>query len=314
MIRLPVRFGNKLRSKNLEVDFLVIDVPTAYNVILGCPTVHKVVPHILRRLVHWMSSLSSSEPLIIVLEPSFHRAPVQLLHSPHHNIHTKPTGEAQFGGIIYNHGVKDCQHHLWEVGIIGVSPRHLEVKTEGTGRGSPREVAWGLGPREPSTTIKSGHGHTRPYARGAGGCSIQSPPPGRPRDHRLPLHQPPAGAALPSVCDRHSSSKPRNLTTSDPPGPISGPWSRAPRPTRQPHSITRRRMSPVPFQGAQNRPPHPQLRITKSMGIWHGSLREGDEADAKLSSGPNKGLPYVIGHLPSVVNKRERHNSKEKQV
>ncbi|KAJ8438964.1 LOW QUALITY PROTEIN: hypothetical protein Cgig2_018875 [Carnegiea gigantea] len=34
MIRLPVRFGNKLRSKNLEVDFLVVDVPTAYNYIL----------------------------------------------------------------------------------------------------------------------------------------------------------------------------------------------------------------------------------------------------------------------------------------
>ncbi|KAJ8425395.1 hypothetical protein Cgig2_021784 [Carnegiea gigantea] len=38
MIRLLVRFGNKLRSKNLEVDFLVVDVPTAYNVILGHPT------------------------------------------------------------------------------------------------------------------------------------------------------------------------------------------------------------------------------------------------------------------------------------
>ncbi|KAJ8434595.1 hypothetical protein Cgig2_025021 [Carnegiea gigantea] len=31
MICLLVRFGNKLRSKNLEVDFLVVDVPTAYN-------------------------------------------------------------------------------------------------------------------------------------------------------------------------------------------------------------------------------------------------------------------------------------------
>ncbi|KAJ8422558.1 hypothetical protein Cgig2_005756 [Carnegiea gigantea] len=42
MIRLPVRFGDKLKAKNLEVDFLVIDVPTAYNVILGCPTLHKL--------------------------------------------------------------------------------------------------------------------------------------------------------------------------------------------------------------------------------------------------------------------------------
>jgi len=42
MIRLPVRFGSKLRSKNLEVDFLVVDVPTTYNVILRCPTLHRV--------------------------------------------------------------------------------------------------------------------------------------------------------------------------------------------------------------------------------------------------------------------------------
>jgi len=42
MIRLSVRFGDKLKSKNLEVNFLVVDVPTAYNVILGCPTLHKV--------------------------------------------------------------------------------------------------------------------------------------------------------------------------------------------------------------------------------------------------------------------------------
>jgi len=42
MIRFPVHFGNKLRSKNLEVDFLVVDVPTAYNVILGHPTLHRV--------------------------------------------------------------------------------------------------------------------------------------------------------------------------------------------------------------------------------------------------------------------------------
>ncbi|KAJ8431188.1 hypothetical protein Cgig2_010220 [Carnegiea gigantea] len=41
MIRLLVRFGDKLKSKNLEVDFLVVDVPTAYNVILGHPTLHK---------------------------------------------------------------------------------------------------------------------------------------------------------------------------------------------------------------------------------------------------------------------------------
>ncbi|KAJ8427427.1 hypothetical protein Cgig2_019039 [Carnegiea gigantea] len=33
MIRLSVHFGNKFRSKNLEVDFLAVDVPTAYNLI-----------------------------------------------------------------------------------------------------------------------------------------------------------------------------------------------------------------------------------------------------------------------------------------
>ncbi|KAJ8446514.1 LOW QUALITY PROTEIN: hypothetical protein Cgig2_027476 [Carnegiea gigantea] len=43
MIRLPVRFDNKLRSKNLEVNFLVVDVPTAYNVILRHPTLHKYI-------------------------------------------------------------------------------------------------------------------------------------------------------------------------------------------------------------------------------------------------------------------------------
>ncbi|KAJ8426753.1 LOW QUALITY PROTEIN: hypothetical protein Cgig2_029422 [Carnegiea gigantea] len=46
MIRLPVRFDNKLRSKNLEVDFLVVDVPTAYSVILGHPTLHGVASQI----------------------------------------------------------------------------------------------------------------------------------------------------------------------------------------------------------------------------------------------------------------------------
>ncbi|KAJ8446910.1 hypothetical protein Cgig2_013211 [Carnegiea gigantea] len=41
MIRLLVRFGNKLKAKNLEVDFLIVDIPTAYNVILGCSTFYK---------------------------------------------------------------------------------------------------------------------------------------------------------------------------------------------------------------------------------------------------------------------------------
>ncbi|KAJ8419983.1 LOW QUALITY PROTEIN: hypothetical protein Cgig2_021355 [Carnegiea gigantea] len=41
MIHLPICFGNKLKAKNLEVDILVVDVPTASNVILGCPALHK---------------------------------------------------------------------------------------------------------------------------------------------------------------------------------------------------------------------------------------------------------------------------------
>ncbi|KAJ8419664.1 hypothetical protein Cgig2_033946 [Carnegiea gigantea] len=39
-IHLPLSFGDKLKARNLEVNFLVFDMPTAYNVILGCPTLH----------------------------------------------------------------------------------------------------------------------------------------------------------------------------------------------------------------------------------------------------------------------------------
>ena len=42
MICLPARFGDKLKSKNLEIGFLIVDVLMAYNVILGHPTLHKV--------------------------------------------------------------------------------------------------------------------------------------------------------------------------------------------------------------------------------------------------------------------------------
>jgi len=42
MIRLPLRFGDKAKARTLEVDFLVVDMPTAYNVILGWLTLHKV--------------------------------------------------------------------------------------------------------------------------------------------------------------------------------------------------------------------------------------------------------------------------------
>jgi len=42
MIRLPLCFSDKLNARNLEIDFLVVDVPTTYNAILGCPTLHNV--------------------------------------------------------------------------------------------------------------------------------------------------------------------------------------------------------------------------------------------------------------------------------
>jgi len=42
MIHLPLHFGDKTKARTLEVDFLVIDVPTASNVILGQSILHKV--------------------------------------------------------------------------------------------------------------------------------------------------------------------------------------------------------------------------------------------------------------------------------
>ncbi|KAJ8420958.1 hypothetical protein Cgig2_001994 [Carnegiea gigantea] len=42
MICLPLRFGDKAKARNIEADFLVVDVRTAYNVILGWLTLHKV--------------------------------------------------------------------------------------------------------------------------------------------------------------------------------------------------------------------------------------------------------------------------------
>ena len=42
MIRLLIRFGEKSKAQNLEVDFLVVDVLTACTLILGRPTLHPV--------------------------------------------------------------------------------------------------------------------------------------------------------------------------------------------------------------------------------------------------------------------------------
>ncbi|KAJ8422121.1 hypothetical protein Cgig2_006429 [Carnegiea gigantea] len=42
VIHLPLHFGDKVKARILEVDFLDVDVPIAYNVNLGRPTLHKV--------------------------------------------------------------------------------------------------------------------------------------------------------------------------------------------------------------------------------------------------------------------------------
>jgi len=44
MICLPLRFWDKVRWRNLQVDFLVVGAPTAYNVIIGRSTLHNVKP------------------------------------------------------------------------------------------------------------------------------------------------------------------------------------------------------------------------------------------------------------------------------
>jgi len=42
MIHLPIHFGDKLKAKNLEVNFLAVDMPMTYNAILGRPALYKV--------------------------------------------------------------------------------------------------------------------------------------------------------------------------------------------------------------------------------------------------------------------------------
>ncbi|KAJ8425244.1 LOW QUALITY PROTEIN: hypothetical protein Cgig2_015851 [Carnegiea gigantea] len=66
MIRLPLRFGDKTKAKNLEVDFLVVDVPTTYNIILERPTLHKARKKKKRIKSNWGSYTSNVWILIII--------------------------------------------------------------------------------------------------------------------------------------------------------------------------------------------------------------------------------------------------------
>jgi len=52
MIWLPLQFGDKIKALNLEVDFLIVDVPTTYNIILVRQTLHKVKAIIASYLLH----------------------------------------------------------------------------------------------------------------------------------------------------------------------------------------------------------------------------------------------------------------------
>ena len=81
MIRLPLRCGDKLKARNLEVDFLVIDVPTAYNVILGRPTLHKVKATSsnfnLRLMTNTWVKCMETEVYLLSIQPLVERAKEQ---------------------------------------------------------------------------------------------------------------------------------------------------------------------------------------------------------------------------------------------
>ena len=42
LITLPVRVGDDETARNVMAEFLVVDVPGAYNAIIGCPFIHDV--------------------------------------------------------------------------------------------------------------------------------------------------------------------------------------------------------------------------------------------------------------------------------
>ena len=39
---LPITVGEERRSKIVMTTFMVVDLPSAYNIILGCPTLNKI--------------------------------------------------------------------------------------------------------------------------------------------------------------------------------------------------------------------------------------------------------------------------------
>ncbi|RZR91523.1 hypothetical protein BHM03_00019643 [Ensete ventricosum] len=42
VVTLAITFGNELRTKTLMIHFMVVDLPSAYNVIIGRPTLNKL--------------------------------------------------------------------------------------------------------------------------------------------------------------------------------------------------------------------------------------------------------------------------------
>ncbi|KAJ8422388.1 LOW QUALITY PROTEIN: hypothetical protein Cgig2_024806 [Carnegiea gigantea] len=90
MIRLPIHFGDKFKAKNLEVDFLVVDVRTTYNVILGHPAPHKG-PHQAPR------------------RDSAHNTPLR--------------------NLVHDHRVEDHLHYLGDIGVLSIPCSHAKVET-----------------------------------------------------------------------------------------------------------------------------------------------------------------------------------------
>jgi len=73
-------------------------------------------------------SLGCLEPAVIVYKPRLNGTPVQLPHSPHHTAHCELEGKSHLVRIIYHHSIKDCLHHLRNMGVIDISHGSPEIK------------------------------------------------------------------------------------------------------------------------------------------------------------------------------------------